>query len=94
MDFQDHKTGQMLKKLVKMRKAGVPLEACVQRAQIKDSYWNGLTDEEVQRFVRWCEARGKISATDIAAAFPKDSGLGNYDAQLQSASSDGESKHK
>ena len=92
MDFQDHKTGQMLKKIVKMRKAGVPLEACVQRAQIKESNWNGLSDEDVQRFLRWCEARGKISAADIAAAFPKSSSLGgirygdkDYDAQHYSS---------
>ena len=63
--------GKMLKSLVKMRKAGVPLAACVQRAQIKHGGWQeGLSEEDIARFVTWCERRGQITAADIAMAFP------------------------
>ena len=67
----DGAAGKMLRSLARMRKAGVPLGACVQRAQIEDGGWRrGLSQDHISRFVAWCQARGQITSADIAMAFP------------------------
>lgn len=54
-----------LKTFVQMRKAGVPLVACVQRASIQQD----LTPAQTQAFVLWCQRRKTISAADLERAF-------------------------
>ena len=69
---RERAAGHMLKTLAKMRKAGVPLAACIQRARISPSGFDlqVLSDDEIARFVSWCERRGNITSSDIAVAFP------------------------
>ena len=56
----------VLKKYAKMRKAGVPLGACVQRAQLVDK----ISEEDITAFTDWCRGVGSnITRADISSVF-------------------------
>ena len=72
-----------LQKYVKMRKVGVPLEACLQSMIVIGQQRDGLTTNDIQHFMTWCETHTEITQDDLARAF---SSPARYNTQ-------GESKH-
>ena len=48
-----------LRKYAKMRKVGVPLEACVQTMSVIGKHRDSLTDHDVHMFLQWCSTHAK-----------------------------------
>ena len=58
-----------LKKYIKMRKVGVPLEACMQSMIVIGQQRDGLTPQDINNFMTWCAAHTEITRDDLARAF-------------------------
>ena len=72
-----------LQKYIRMRKVGVPLEACLQSMIVIGQQRDGLTTKDIQHFTTWCATHTEITQDDLARAF---SSPARYNTE-------GESKH-
>lgn len=63
-----------LEKYVKMRKVGVPLAACVQAMEVIGQQRDGLTEQDIHKFLAFCAKHTDLTNDDLALAFSSDGG--------------------